>query len=134
MQGRKMLHLGMISTCAQGTSFGDGRILKLKILSILIGILNAYVWFCKAPQIAERVLVTMLSVLSKVTKEGLGLLSSSDVAVSTFRILLILGHELCVVVISTIGNQQSCLSYSGTLCSVYQSIWQILGAKRVPVD
>lgn len=76
----------------------------------------------------------MLLVLSKVTKEGLGLLASSDVALSTFRILLILGHELCVVVISTIANQQSCLSYSGTLCSIYQSIWQILGDVRVPVD
>lgn len=122
MQGQKMLHLGMISTCAQGTSFRDDRILKLKISSFLIGTLNANVWLCKEPQIAERVLVTMLLVLSKVTKEGLGLFSSSDVALSTFRTLLILGHELCVVVISTIGNQQSCLSYSGTLCSIYQSI------------
>lgn len=122
MQGQKMLHLGMISTCAEGTNFRDGRILKLKISSFLIGTLNANVWLCKEPQIAERVLVTMLLVLSKVTKEGLGLFSSSDVALSTFRTLLILGHELCVVVISTIGNQQSCLSYSGTLCSIYQSI------------
>lgn len=72
----------MISTCAQGTSFGDGRILKLKISSFLTGILNAYVWLCKAPQIAERVLVAMLLVLSRVIKEGLGLLSSSDVASS----------------------------------------------------